>query len=170
MLPVLGSDGNDATLSQNTINSWLKQRTEMGQQLDQLIYEAIRLVINSGPINCVRQCRLKYNRFTWYIMQGLLSCPHQLESRKSDALRFARRSHAPFFSLHGRLRVTVLVNCKGSEVGQHCREIKWEREWGEGGENKEMPHLGEVVYKWPRLFSGSLDTRYVATVPDPFGS
>lgn len=31
MLPVLESDGNDATLSQNTINSWVKQCAEMGQ-------------------------------------------------------------------------------------------------------------------------------------------
>lgn len=64
MLTVLGGGGNDATQSQRTVNSRLRQSAERGRWLDVLIYEAIRLVINSGPIDCVRSCRLKYNRFT----------------------------------------------------------------------------------------------------------
>lgn len=70
MLTVLGGGGDDATQRQRTVSSRPRQSAERGRWLDLLIYEAVRLVINSGSIDCVRSCRLKYNSLTWSIVWG----------------------------------------------------------------------------------------------------
>jgi len=75
MLTVLGGGGNDAMQRQRTVHSRLPQCAERGRWLDLLIYEAVRLVINSGPTDCVRSCRLKYNRFTWSTVGASCAVP-----------------------------------------------------------------------------------------------
>lgn len=69
MLTALGSEGHGATLGQNTAHSRTHQPTEVGHRLEELIYEAVRLVTNPGLINCVRPCGPKWSRFTSYAVQ-----------------------------------------------------------------------------------------------------
>lgn len=86
MLTALESDGNASPFSRSIINLQIQRPTEMGPSRDQLIYDAVRLVINAGPVNCVRSRRLKYNRPTLYPVRGLRSCPRELELRKDEAV------------------------------------------------------------------------------------